>query len=172
MKPRQKRVFQSKMWEAARLYCRDANKCYKAKAYFSALITRACELEALLRIFGFVQSRRPKDRCHSFEGLINRAFAKHWILHDGLRYWKATERVPLKTCLHELREARDGVHAHLFQKDLFTRRTAANVSYLVHSMYNLIEIKNARSFMKNLHERGEISTREYHAWKKKQLRLS
>lgn len=168
---KRKRIYQNKMWEAARLYRRDAEKCYKAKAYFSALVTRACELEALLRIFDFVETRRPKDRCHSFEGLINRAFINHWIPHDGLRYWNKTERISLKICLHELREARNGVHAHLFQKDLFTRRTAANVAYLVRSMYELIEIKNARNFMRALYERGDISAQEYNAWRKKEIKL-
>jgi len=172
MKQKRKRTSQNKMWEAARLYRKDAEKCYKAKAYFYALVTRACELEALLRIFDLVETRRPKDRCHSFEALINRAFVKHWFPHDGLRYWKRTESTPLKTCLHELREARNGVHAHLFQRDLFTRRTAANVAYLVRSVYDLIEIKNARNLMKGLYERGEISAQEYYAWKNKQLRVN
>jgi hypothetical protein len=167
-----KRVYQNKMWEAARLYRKEAEKCYKARAYFSALVARGCELEALLRIFDFVETRRPKDRCHSFNSLIDRAFVKHWIPHDGLRYWKRTQRTPLKTCLHELREARNGVHAHLFQKDLFTRRTAANVAYLLESMYALIEIKNARNLMKRLRERGEISSAEYNAWKKRQEKLT
>jgi hypothetical protein len=166
-KKKRKRVYQQKMWDAAKFYCKDADKSYKAKAYFSALVTRASELEALLRIFDFVETRKPKDRCHSFKGLVDRAFAKHWIPHDGLTYWKKTHRIPLKTCLYEIIEARNGVHAHLFQKDLFTRRTAANVSYLVHSMYELIEIKNARNFMKNLYEHGKISAQEYKAWKKK-----
>ena len=170
-KEKRKRVSQQKMWEAARLYRQDAEKCYKAKAYFSAVVARGCELEALLRIFDFVETRRPKDRCHSFDGLINRAFKKHWIPHDGLRYWNRTERIPLKACLHEMREARNGVHAHLFQKDLFTRRTVANVSSLVRSMYELIEIKNARNFMMALYEKGEISATEYRAWKRKQVKI-
>ena len=76
-------------------------------------------------------------------------------------------RMPLKSCLHKIREARNGVHAHLFQKNLFTRRTAANVTYLVHSMYNALEIKNARNFMKALYAQGEIPPREYWAWRKK-----
>jgi len=78
------------------------------------------------------------------------------------------QSIPLKECLHEVREVRNGVHAHLFKKDLFTRRTAGNVTYLVHSMYSLLEIKNARNFMKLLHEKGEISDAEYKGWKKKQ----
>lgn len=171
MKQQKKRISQNKLWEAARLYHKDAEKCFKAKAYFSALVTRACELEALLRTFEFVETRRAKDRCHSFEGLINRAFARHWIPHDGLRYWNRTKRTPLKTCLHDLREARNGVHSHLFQKDLFTRTTAANVSYLVQSMYDLIQIKNARNFMKQLSQEGQISAREYNEWKKKQAKI-
>lgn len=170
-KKNRKRTSQNKMWEAARFYCKDAEKSYKAKAYFAALVTRACELEALLRIFDLVETRRPKDRCHSFKGLVDRAFAKHWIPHDGLSYWKKTQRTPLKTCLYELIDARNGVHAHLFERDLFTRRTASNVSYLVHSMYDLIEIKNARNFMSALLKRGHISAEEYNAWKKKQIKL-
>ena len=147
MKPKkkQKRVYQQKMWDAARYYRKEADKSHKAKAYFCSLVARGCELEALLRIFDFVQTAKSKDRCHNLNGLINRAFKKHWIPHDVLRYWKKTEGLPLKTCLHELREARNGVHAHLFQKDLFTRRTAANVAYLVGSMYEAVEIKNARN---------------------------
>lgn len=155
------------MWDAARLYRREAEKCYKARAYFSAIVARGCELEALLRIFDFVDSRRSKDRCKHLFGLINRAFVRHWIPHDALRYWKRTERTPLKTCLHEIREARNGVHAHLFDKKLATRRTVANVAYLVKSMYAFLEIKNARNLMKYLYKRGEISSAKYRAWKKK-----
>lgn len=167
MKQKTKRLYQSKMWDAARLYRREAEKCYEARAYFSAIVARGCELEALLRIFDFVDSGRPKDRCKHLYGLINRAFARHWIPHDALRYWKRTERTPLKTCLHEIREARNGVHAHLFDKNLVKRRTVANVAYLVKSMYAFLEIKNARNLMKHLHKRGEISSAKYRAWKKK-----
>lgn len=170
MKQKTKRVYQSKMWDAAGFYCREAEKCYKARAYFSAIVARGCELEALLRLFDFVENRRPKDRCKNLNGLINRALARHWIPHDGLRYWKKTEKVPLKECLHEIREARNGVHAHLFVKDLATRRTVANVTYL-DSMYSFLEIKNVRNLMKGLHERGEISDAEYRDWKKKQKRV-
>lgn len=166
-----KRVYQNKMWDAARLYRREAQKCYKARAYFSAIVARGCELEALLRIFDFVQTRRPKDRCKDLYGLINRAFARHWIPHDALRYWKKTEQTPLKQCLHEIREARNGVHAHLFDKSLVTRQTVANVSYVVEAMYSFIETKNARNFMEHLHLRGDISNVEYRAWKKKQVRI-
>lgn len=161
-------MYQDKMWAAAKFYCKEAQKCYGARAYFAALVARGCELEALLRIFDFVQTRRPKDRCKQFYGLINRAFARHWIPHDALRHWKKTEQIPLKTCLHEVREARNGVHAHLFEKNLFTRRTVTNVTYVVHAVYSFLEIKNARNLMKHLHERGEISEAEYRAWKKKQ----
>lgn len=129
MKQKTKRVFQNRMWEAARLYRREAEKCYKAKAYFSAIVARGCELEALLRIFDFVESRRPKDRCKQLHGLINRAFAKHWIPHEALRYWKKTEHTPLKECLHEIREARNGVHAHLFDKNLATRQVGGSPSF-------------------------------------------
>jgi hypothetical protein len=144
---KQKRAYQQKMWDAAKFYCKEAKKSHKAKAYFCALVARACELEALLRIFDLVETRRPIDGCRDFYGLINRAFAKHWVPHDALRWWKNTHGTPLKSCLHDIREARNGVHAHLFQKDLFTRRTVSNVTYLVHSMYEAIEIKNARNLM-------------------------
>jgi len=162
-----KRVYQEKMWEAARFYRKEAEKSHKAKAYFCALVARGCELEALLRIFDFVETRKPKDRCHNLNGLINRAFKNHWIPHDALRYWKKTHGLPLKECVHEIREARNGVHAHLFQKDLFTRRTVSNVSYIVRSMYEAIEIKNARNLMYALYSRGEVPPAEYWAWKKK-----
>jgi len=166
-KQKQRRVYQQKMWDAAKFYCKEANKAHKAKAYFCALVARSCELEALLRIFDFVETRKPKDRCRDLYRLINRAFAKHWIPHGALRWWKQTQGTPLKPCLHEIREARNGVHAHLFQKDLFTRRTASNVTYLVHSMYDALKIKNARNLMYALYARGEITPTEYWAWKKK-----
>lgn len=159
------------MWEAARLYCKEAEKCYKAKAYFSAMVARGCELEALLRIFDFVENRRRRDRCKQLYGLINRAFARHWIPHDALSRWKKVQRIPLRIYLHEIREARNGVHAYLFEKELVTRRTAANITLVVHAMYSFLETKNARNFMKHLHERGEISTVEYRAWKKKQANI-
>jgi hypothetical protein len=167
-KHKTKRVYQNKMWAAARLYCKEAEKCTKARAYFMAIVARGCELEALLRIFDFVESRHPKDRCYNVIALIDRAFKRHWIPHDALRYWKTAEHTPLKTCLHEIREARNGVHAHLFRKGLVTRQAAANITFVVHAMYSFLEMKNARNFMKHLHERGEISDAEYRAWKKKQ----
>ena len=170
-KKTKRRVYQNKMWEAASFYRKDAEKCQKAKAYFCALVARGSELEAVLRIFDFVETRKPKDRCHDLYGLINRAFKRHWIPHDALRYWKKTEGTPLKTCLHDLREARNGVHAHLFRKDLFTRRTEANVTYLVRSIYEALEIKNARNLMYALYAKGEIPTAEYWAWKKKETKL-
>jgi hypothetical protein len=123
VKQKTKRVYQNKMWDAARFYCKEAEKCYKARAYFSALVARGCELEALLRLFDFVENRRPKDRCKQLYWLINRVFARHWIPHDALRYWKKAERIPLKTCLHEIREARNGVHAHLFERDILSVTT-------------------------------------------------
>jgi hypothetical protein len=166
-KRKTKRVYQNKMWAAARLYCKEAEKCTKARAYFMAIVARGCELEALLRIFDFVESRRPKDRCYNLNASIDRAFKRHWIPHDALRYWKKAEHTPLKTCLHEIREARNGVHAHLFQKGLVTRQTVANITFVVHAMYSFLETKNARNFMKHLHEIGEISDAEYRAWKKK-----
>lgn len=170
MKQKTKRVSQNRMWDAARFYCKEAGKCYKARAYFSAIVARGCELEALLRIFDFVETRRPKLRCKQLHGLINRAFAKHWIPHDALRHWNKVERVPLKTYLHAIREARNGAHAHLFEKNLATRQTATNITYLVHAMYSFFEIKNARNLMKAVHERGEMSDAEYKAWKKKQTK--
>lgn len=158
---KQKRVFQNKLWAAIRFYRKEAEKSYKAKAYFCALVARVCELEALLRSFDIVETRKPKDRCHNLNGLINRAFKRHWIPHDGLRWWKKTQCIPLKQCLHEIREARNGVHAHLFRKDLFTRRTASNVTYLVEQMFAAIQIKNARNFMSGgvlgLEEEGRCS---------------
>ena len=167
-KVKTRRVYQNKMWDAARFYCKEAQKCYNARAYFAAIVVRGCELEALLRIFDFVENNRPKDRCKDLYRLINRAFARHWIPHDALRYWKKAEHTPLKICLHDIREARNGVHAHLFQRDLVTRRAVANITYVVHAMYSFLEIKNARSFMRHLHASGKISDAEYRNWKKKQ----
>jgi hypothetical protein len=172
MKKKTKRVSQNKLWKAARLYGDEAEKCFKAKAYFSTIVARGAQLEAILRIFDFVETHRPKERCAKLYWLINRAFARHWIPHDGLRYWKRIEKVPLKTCLHELREARNGLHAPEFDHKLVNRRVARNVTYLVESMYALLEIKNARNFMKLLHQQGEVSDAEYKAWKKKQVRIS
>ena len=170
MKRRKKRVYQDRMWEAARLYCREAEKCTKARAYFSAIVARGCEMEALLRIFDFVENRRPNDRCKQLHDLINRAFARHWIPHDALRYWRKAEHTPLKTCLHDIREARNGVHAHLFDKGLVKRRVVANVTFVVHAMYSFLETKNARNLMNHLHQRGEITSTEYRAWKRNQTR--
>ncbi len=167
VKRKPKRLSQEKMWRAAMLYRKEAERCHKGKAYFFAIVARACQLEALLRIFDFVENRRPKDRSKDFNSLINRAFKKHWIPHDALRYWKKQQKTPLKTVLHEIREARNGVHAHLFDKGLVTRRTSGNVTYVVRTMFECLEIKNARNLMKHLHRRGEISTVEYNAWKKR-----
>jgi hypothetical protein len=167
-KRKTKRIYQNKMWEAARISRKEADKCSKAKAYFMAIVARGCELEALLRIFDFVEHRPPKDRCYNLNALIDRAFKRHWIPHDALRYWKKEQHVPLKTWLHGIREARNGAHAHLFRKDLATRQTVGNITFVVHSMYSFLEITNARNFMKLLHERGELSSAEYRAWKKKQ----
>ena len=50
-----RRVYQKKMWEAARFYRKEAEKCHKAKAHFCALVARGCELEALLRIFDLLK---------------------------------------------------------------------------------------------------------------------
>lgn len=136
-----------------------------------AIVARGCELEALLRLFDFVENRRPKDRRHNLNGLIDRAFKRRWIPHDALRFRKKAEHTPLKTWLHGIREARNGVHAHLFQKDLATRRTVANITYVVHAMYSFLETKNARNFMRLLHEKGGISHAEYNAWKRKQAKI-
>lgn len=163
-----KRVYQNKMWEAARLYRKEADKCTKARAYFMAIVARGCELEALLRIFDFVENRRPKDRCYNLNALIDRAFKRHWIPHDALRYWKKAQPIALKAYLHAIREARNGVHAHLFQNALVARRTVTNITFVVHAMYSFLETKNARNLMKHLHERGEISDPEYRDWRKKQ----
>jgi len=167
VRTKKKRIYQRKMWEAARLYRREADKCTKARAYFMTIVARGCELEALLRIFDFVENRRPKDRCYNLNGLIDRAFRRHWIPHDALRYWKKEQPTPVKTWLHGIREARNGVHAHLFDKEVATRQTVANITFVVHAMYRFLETKNARNFMKALHERGELSTAEYNAWKTK-----
>jgi hypothetical protein len=165
---KRKRTYQNKMWEAARLYRREADKCTEVRAYFMAIVARGCQLEALLRVFDFVENRRPKDRCYNLNSSIDRAFKRHWIPHDALRYWKSKHPVPLKTWLHGIREARNGVHAHLFQKGLPTRRTVANITYVVDAMYSFLETKNARNLMAALHKRGDISTTEYRAWKKRQ----
>jgi len=167
-KHKSKRVYLKKMAEAAQFYRKEAEKCYKARAYFSALVARSCELEALLRLFDFVENIRPKDRCQNLNWLINRAFARHWIPHDALRHWKKTERAPLKAVLHEIREARNGVHANLFEKRLAKAQTVKNVTFVVHAMYSFLKVKNARNFMKHLHERGEISDAEYRKWMKGQ----
>lgn len=172
MKQKTKRVYQNKMFDAARFYCKEAQKCYKARAYFSAIVARGCELEALLRIFDFVENRRPKDRCKKLFWLINRAFARHWIPHDALRYWKKAEHTPLKTCLHQIREARNGVHANLFDRQLINRQTVVNITFVVHAMYSFLETKNARNLMKHLNEHGEVSNAEYKAWKKKQEKIN
>lgn len=160
MRQTTKRIYQNKMWDAARFYCREAQKCYKARAYFSAIVARGCELEALLRIFDFVENRRPEDRCKKLYWLINRAFARHWIPHDALRYWKKAEHTPLKTCLHEIREARNGVHAQLFDKKLMTRHAVTNITFVVHAMYSFLETKNVRNLMRHLYEDGKISPAE------------
>lgn len=159
------------MWEAAKFYREEAKRCFKAKAYFSAIVARGSELEALLRIFDFVETRRPKDRCGALYSLINRAFAKHWIPHEALRYWKTSEAVPLKTCLHDIREARNGVHAHLFRRGFVSRVAVKNITFVVEAMYAFLEIKNARNFMKHLHSSAEISDAEYRTWKMKQARI-
>ena len=85
------------MWDAVRVCRKEAEKCYKAKAYFAAIAARGCGLEALLRLFDFVESSGPKDPCKQLYGFINRAFARHRIPHDALRHWNKTEHTPLKT---------------------------------------------------------------------------
>src|SRR6185312_4486434 len=120
---KRKRVSQKRMWIAARFYRKEADKAHKARAYFCSIVARGAELEALLRIFDMVETNKLKDRCRDLHGLINRAFAKHWVPHDALRWWKKTRASSMTTWLHAVREARNGVHAMLFRKDLFTRRT-------------------------------------------------
>ena len=164
---KRKRVSQKRMWIAARFYRKEADKAHKARAYFCSIVARGAELEALLRIFDMVETNKLKDRCRDLHGLINRAFAKHWVPHDALRWWKKTHASSMKPWLHEVREARNGVHAMLFRKDLFTRRTSSNVAYIVRSMYEAIEIKNSRNLMWALYAGGEITPKEYWAWKKK-----
>jgi len=137
------------MWAAAKFYCKEAERCTKARAYFSAIVARGCELEALLRIFDFVETRRLKDRCKQLHGLINRAFAKHWIPHDALRHWKKAESVPLKTCLHEVREARNGVHAHLFDAD-WTGKLFQSANRYAH-LYFLRMIAGIDAFLVNVY---------------------
>jgi hypothetical protein len=171
VKRNMKRANPTKMWEAARFYRKEADKCQKARAYFSGIVARGCELEAILRIFDFVDTRRPKDRCTSLNWLINRALTRHWIPHDALRAWNKTERLPLKSYLHAVREARNGVHAHLFDESLMSRRTMVDITYVVHSVYSFLEIRNARNLMKGLRDCGEISAAEYRAWEKKQLKI-
>jgi hypothetical protein len=51
----------------------------------------------------------------------------NWIRHDAIRYWKKEQHVPLKIWLHGIREARNGELAHLFDKDVATRQTVANI---------------------------------------------
>jgi len=164
---KQKHVSQKEMWEAAKIYRSEGDKAFKAKAYFCAFVARGCELEALLRIFDFVETESPKDRCYNLNGLINRAFAKRWIPNDALRWWKEHQGGPLKPWLHFIRESRNGVHAHLFQKDLFTRATVSDVSYVVRQMYTSIENRNARNLMRHLYETGEVTAAEYRDWQRK-----
>jgi hypothetical protein len=71
------------------------------------------------------------------------------------------QSTPLKKCLREIREARNGVHAHLFDKNLVTLQTVANVAYVVESKYSFLETNNAPHLMKHLHKRGDISHAEY-----------
>lgn len=170
-KKKRKRASQKRLWDAARLYRDEAERCFKAKAYFSTIVARGAQLEAILRLFDFVETESPADRCTKLYWLINRAFARHWIPHDGLRHWKRVERIPLKTCLHELRDARNGLHAPEFDKSLFNRTSARNATYLVDSMYNLLEVKNARNLMKALHAAGEISAAEYREWQRRAGRI-
>jgi len=47
------------------------------------------------------------------------------------------------------------------------RLTVFNVTYLVHSMYDALKIKNTRNLMWFLYEKGKITPAEYWAWKKK-----
>jgi len=103
--------------------------------------------------------------------LIDRAFSRHWIPHDAIRYWKKSQPADLKTYLHEIREARNSVHANLFQKGVVSRSVVESITFVVDAMYSFLEIKNARNFMKHLHAAGEISDSEYRTWKTKQARV-
>jgi hypothetical protein len=47
----------------------------------------------------------------------------------------------------------------------------ANITYVVRSMSDLVEIKNTRNLMKHLHKASKISNAEHRAWKKKQIRI-
>ncbi len=166
------RVSRSRLWEASKFYRKEADRCFKARAYFFAIVARCCEIEALLRIFDFVQTRTPRARCKNLHDLINRAFLRHWIPHDALRHWKKTERVPLRAVLHEVREARNGVHAHLFDWGLPTRAAAVNVGFVADAMYLFLETKNARNLMKHLFERGKVSGAQYRGWLRGQAPLN
>ena len=135
----------------------------RSNHHISALVARSCELESLLRIFDFVENDRPKDRCQKLYWLINRAFSRHWIPHDALRRWKKTQRVPLKTVLHEIREARNGVHANLFEKGLATAQTVKNVTFVVHAMYSFLEVK-VPQFNKTPASTGGNYDAEYRKW--------
>jgi len=171
MKRKTKRVYQAKMWRAVETYSREADRCYRARAYFFAIVAWSCELEGLLRIFDFVDTSKPNDRCHSFAGLVDRAFKRRWIPFDLLRAWNAETKRPLKEWLHGVRDVRNGVHAHLFEKDYTSSQMARNIRYVARTVFNALEIRNARNFMKHLHDRGDISDDEYNAWKKKQIRI-
>ncbi len=113
-----------------------------------------------------MDGRNAKDRRHTFGGLIDRAFNKHRIPHDGLGYWKRNEGAPLRSILKEVAEALNGVYAHTLKQGLYTRRTARNVACLVEATGAHLEVKNARSSMKNLYAGGRISARAYNAWKR------
>ncbi len=168
---KQQRASPPRMWSAVYFYRDEAKRCMRSRAYFSALLAHAARLEALLRIFDFVDTPTPKDRAYKFSTLINRAFKRHWIPHDALRVWNANESQPMKTYLHNVREARNGVHANVFEKKVATREIATNVEYIVESVGACLEVRNARSLMRTLHNRGDISTREYNDWKKGQARF-
>ncbi len=65
------------------------------------------------------------------------------------------------------------MHGSVYPADrAHTRRTVANITFVVHALYSFLETKNARNFMKHLHERGEISDAEYRAWKKEHKTLA
>jgi hypothetical protein len=42
-----------------------SRKILQSQGVFCLLVARSCELEALLRIYDLVETRKPKDRCHN-----------------------------------------------------------------------------------------------------------
>jgi ABC-type branched-subunit amino acid transport system ATPase component len=63
------------------------------------------------------------------------------------------------------------MHANLFKKNLVTRQTVANITFVVHAMYSFLETKNARKFMKHVHERAKSLIRSTRLGRKNRKRL-